>query len=130
MQEAPEAPPQAEQLLQLEQRLSTLWERVEAGGHQAEQRHQEVVHMYQDLKQQSPPEAEPELGISSLLDQRLDLIKAQLEEERLHRKQWEQQQEAQRRQQAARLEDLELRMKKVSARAEVSTHTQATRGQC
>ncbi|XP_023257034.1 SUN domain-containing protein 1-like [Seriola lalandi dorsalis] len=50
-------PPAAEEeelarLIGLEQTLTALWERVEAGGRRAEQRHREVLRLYTDLQQQ------------------------------------------------------------------------------
>ncbi|XP_068610885.1 LOW QUALITY PROTEIN: SUN domain-containing protein 1-like [Brachionichthys hirsutus] len=52
-----EDPPPGEEeafglLVHLERRLAALWERVDAGGRQAEQRHQQLLELYAELQQQ------------------------------------------------------------------------------
>lgn len=58
------------QLLHLEQSLTALWERVEAGGRQEEQRHREVLQLYTELQ-----------------EQQVEQIRSHLEQERQQREQ-------------------------------------------
>lgn len=110
-------------LVRLEQSLMALWEHVEAGGQRAEQRHMEVVRLYSDLQQQqlvsdqSNREA-VEPWMSGLLDQQLDQIRTRLDEERRHREQSRQQDLLQRQSQESRLDQLELQLQTLAARAE------------
>ncbi|XP_049915297.1 SUN domain-containing protein 1-like isoform X2 [Epinephelus moara] len=110
-------------LVRLEQSLMALWEHVEAGGQRAEQRHMEVLRLYSDLQQQqlvsdqsSREAVEP--WMSGLLDQQLDQIRRRLDEERRHREQSRQQDLLQRQSQESRLDQLELQLQTLAARAE------------
>lgn len=58
------------QLLHLEQSLTALWERVEAGGRREEQRHREVLQLYTELQ-----------------EQQVEQIRTHLEQERQQREQ-------------------------------------------
>lgn len=58
------------QLLHLEQSLTALWERVEAGGRREEQRHREVLQLYAELQ-----------------EQQVEQIRTHLEQERQQREQ-------------------------------------------
>lgn len=79
------------QLVRLEESLMALWERVEAGGRRAEQRHGEVLRLYADLQQQQLVSAQSGGGIepwlSGLLDQQLEQLRSRLDEERQQREQ-------------------------------------------
>ncbi|KAM3860027.1 SUN domain-containing protein 1-like [Diretmus argenteus] len=95
-------------LLQLEQSMAGLWERVEAGRRQTEQRHREVLQMYQDLQQQlfasrSLDDGGAEPWAAGLLDHRLDELRGRLDEEKLQREQYLEQQQNQ----ASHLAELE-----------------------
>ncbi|KAL7373063.1 hypothetical protein ABVT39_026628 [Epinephelus coioides] len=111
-------------LVRLEQSLMALWEHVEAGGQRAEQRHMEVLRLYSDLQQQQQlvsdqsNRAAVEPWMSSLLDQQLDQIRRQLDEERQHREQSRQQDLLQQQSQESRLDQLELQLQTLAARAE------------
>ncbi|XP_078019529.1 SUN domain-containing protein 1-like isoform X11 [Epinephelus lanceolatus] len=110
-------------LVRLEQSLMALWEHVEAGGQRAEQRHMEVLRLYSDLQQQQlvsdqSNRAAVEPWMSGLLDQQLDQIRRRLDEERRHREQSRQQDLLQRQSQESRLDQLELQLQTLAARAE------------
>ncbi|XP_069374168.1 SUN domain-containing protein 1-like isoform X6 [Paralichthys olivaceus] len=88
-------PPPAEEeesdrLIGLEQSLTVLWERVEAGGQQAEQRHREVLGLYADLQQRvsaQSSEDDLQLWLSRLIDHELTELRRRLDEERQQREQ-------------------------------------------
>lgn len=76
----------AERLIRLEQSLMVLWERVEAGGRRAEQRHRELLRLYTGLQQLSSAQRDGvEASLSALLDQQLSELRRQLDEERQQR---------------------------------------------
>lgn len=77
-------------LVRVEQSLAALWERVEAGGRQMEQRHMEVLRLYTDLQRQqlaSAHSSEEEPWLSGLLDHQVSQLRRRLDEERLQREQ-------------------------------------------
>lgn len=80
-----------ERLVHLEQSLTALWERVEARGRRAEQRHRELLRFYTSLQQQqlsfaqSGGVGDAEARLSVLLDQQLSELRRQLDEERQQR---------------------------------------------
>lgn len=80
---------EATRLVHLEQSLTALWDRVEVGGRQAEQRHVEVLRLYADLQQQqvSAHSSREEARLSELLQQQLEQLQARLDEERQQREQ-------------------------------------------
>ncbi|XP_074519935.1 SUN domain-containing protein 1-like [Halichoeres trimaculatus] len=107
-----------ERLARLEQSLVALWERVEAGGRQAEQRHREVLQLYADLQQQgasAPSGGEDGGWLNGLLEEQLDTIKTQLEEERRSREQTQQQDLFQLQRESTRLDELERQLKSLTA---------------
>uniref|UniRef100_UPI0037E98165 SUN domain-containing protein 1-like n=1 Tax=Semicossyphus pulcher TaxID=241346 RepID=UPI0037E98165 len=108
-------------LVRLEQSLTALWERVEAGGRRAEQRHREVLRLYSDLQQQqvSALTGGQEAWLSGLLDLQLEQIKTRLEEERRSREQTRQQDLLQQQSQSSRLEELERQLQALAARTQV-----------
>lgn len=80
---------EATRLVHLEQSLTALWDRVEGGGRQAEQRHVEVLRLYADLQKQqvSAHSSREEARLSELLQQQLEQLQARLDEERQQREQ-------------------------------------------
>lgn len=63
-----------------------LWERVEAGGQRAEQRHREVLRLYSDLQQQQLVSAQNG-GDESWPRGRLEQLRARLDQEGRQREQ-------------------------------------------
>lgn len=75
-----------------------LWERVEAGGQRAEQRHREVLRLYSDLQQQQLVSAQSggdeswlrgrlEQQLEQWLEQRLEQLRTRLDQEGRQREQ-------------------------------------------
>lgn len=65
-----------------------LWERVEAGGQRAEQRHREVLQLYTDLQQQEQLVTAQSGGDESWLEEQLEKqLRTRLDEERWQREQ-------------------------------------------
>uniref|UniRef100_UPI003AACB371 SUN domain-containing protein 1-like n=1 Tax=Centroberyx gerrardi TaxID=166262 RepID=UPI003AACB371 len=116
------SPADSARLLQLERSLSGLWERVEAGGRRADQRHGEVLQTYRDLRQRLLPPRGPgddaEPWLTGLLEHGLNRLRGQLDRERLHREQTQQQYLEQQQSQAARLAQLELLLQELAAKTE------------
>ncbi|XP_056221357.1 SUN domain-containing protein 1-like [Seriola aureovittata] len=122
-------PPAAEEeelarLIGLEQSLTALWERVEAGGRRAEQRHREVLRLYTDLQQQQQlasargREDGVEPWLSGLLDHQLSQLRRRLDEERRQKDQIRQQDLLQQQSQTSRLQQLELQLQALAAETE------------
>ncbi|XP_073346102.1 uncharacterized protein sun1a isoform X8 [Pagrus major] len=111
---------EATRLVHLEQSLTALWERVEVGGRQAEQRHMEVLRLYTDLQQQqvSAQSSGEEAWLNQLLQHQLEQLQARLDEERRQREQTRQQDLSQQQGQASRLDQLELQLQSLVARTE------------
>ncbi|XP_059180179.1 SUN domain-containing protein 1-like isoform X2 [Centropristis striata] len=120
-----ESEEEAVRLVRLEQSLTALWERVEAGGRRAEERHMEVLRLYTDLQQQQQQLVLDQSGgeaaapwLSRALEQQLQQIKTQLDEERRHREQSQQQGLLEQQSQTSRLDQLELQLQTLAARTE------------
>lgn len=112
----------SERLFRLEQSLTVLWERVEAGGRRAEQRHRELLRFYTGLQQQqlsftpSGGGDDMEAWLSALLDQHLSELRRQLDEERQQREEVRRQDLLQQQTQTSRLDQLELQLQKLAAK--------------
>ncbi|KAF7203646.1 SUN domain-containing protein 1 isoform X5 [Nothobranchius furzeri] len=110
----------SERLIQVEQSLVALWEQVEAAGQRVEQRHNEVLRLYTDLKQQSPSpqrgSGSTEPRVSDLMDLRVLQLHRQLSEERRHREQIRRQDLLLLKMQTTRLDQLELQLQNLAAR--------------
>uniref|UniRef100_A0A3Q4G4G7 Sad1 and UNC84 domain containing 1b n=1 Tax=Neolamprologus brichardi TaxID=32507 RepID=A0A3Q4G4G7_NEOBR len=112
-----------ERLERVERQLALLWERVQQGDQKQEQRHDNILGLYSTLREQLHTQTDRDslgLWVASLLDQRIGVLRGELEQENTQRAQVElqkQQQESQ----AARLADLELLLKALSAKTEVCT---------
>lgn len=108
----------AERLIRLEQSLMVLWGRVEAGGRRAEQRHRELLRLYAGLQQLSSAQRDgAEASLSALLDQQLSELRKQLDEERWQREEVRRQDLLQSQTQTSRLDQLELQLQKLVAKA-------------
>ncbi|XP_026170566.1 SUN domain-containing protein 1-like isoform X2 [Mastacembelus armatus] len=114
-------------LVRLEQSLTALWERVEARGQRAEQRHREVLQLYTDLQQQQQQQQlssaqsgteDVETWLSRLVDQQLAELRTLLEEEGQQREQLRQQDLVQQQSHTSRLDRLELQLQTLAARTQ------------
>nr|XP_046233295.1 SUN domain-containing protein 1-like isoform X2 [Scatophagus argus] len=110
---------ESKRLVHLERSLTVLWERVEAGGRQAEQRHREVLQLYTDLQQlvsgQNDAEESWQSGLlEQQLEQQLEQLRTRLDEDRRQREQDSSQQQTQ----LSRLEHLELQLQILAAKTE------------
>lgn len=79
-----------ERLERVERQLTLLWERVQQGDQKQEQRHGDVLGLYSTLKEQLHTQTDREslgLWVSSLLEQRLSVLRDELEQENTHRAQ-------------------------------------------
>lgn len=79
-----------ERLERVERQLTLLWDRVQQGDQKQEQRHGDVLGLYSTLKEQLHTQTDREslgLWVSSLLEQRLSVLRDELEQENTHRAQ-------------------------------------------
>ncbi|KAM7370299.1 hypothetical protein PAMP_009860 [Pampus punctatissimus] len=112
-------------LILLERSLTALWERVEAGGQRAEQRHREVLQLYADLKQQLISVSGGGVELSGLVDQQLSQLRRHLGEERLQMQEIRQQHLVQQQSQTSRLDQLEMQLQTLVAKTEVHWRQEA-----
>ncbi|KAM9746612.1 SUN domain-containing protein 1 isoform 8-T10 [Menidia menidia] len=126
-QETPILPPVAvstvdlERLEHVEQQLALLWERVQQGDQKQDQRHGDILGLYSTLREQLHSQTDREsLGVwvSSLLEQRLGVLRGELEQDNTRRAQITEEQKQQQDSQAARLADLELLLSALAAKTE------------
>lgn len=79
-----------ERLERLERQLALLWERVQQGDQKQEQRHGDILGLYSTLREQLHTQTDREtlgLWVSSLLEQRLGVLRGELERESAHQAQ-------------------------------------------
>ncbi|XP_068574345.1 SUN domain-containing protein 1 isoform X7 [Cebidichthys violaceus] len=110
-----------ERLERVERQLTLLWERVQQGDQKQEQRHGDILGLYSTLKEKLHTQTDREslgLWVSSMLEQRLVVLRGELEQENTHRAQSAEQQKQQQVGQATRLADLELLLKTLAAKTE------------
>ncbi|XP_024242303.1 SUN domain-containing protein 1 isoform X5 [Oncorhynchus tshawytscha] len=110
----------SERLAQLEQRLAQLWEKVEGGGQRQEQQHGEVLGLYHSLREQLNTQADRDgmgLWVSGLLEERLTLLRREMEKDAVLQREQEQvvvQQQGQ----ESRLAQLEVLLQTLAAKTE------------
>ncbi|XP_036802175.1 SUN domain-containing protein 1 isoform X2 [Oncorhynchus mykiss] len=110
----------SERLAQLEQRLAQLWEKVEGGGQRQEQQHGEVLGLYHSLRAQLDTQADRDgmgLWVSGLLEERLTLLRREMEKDAVLQREQEQivvQQQGQ----ESRLAQLEVLLQTLAAKTE------------
>ncbi|XP_069005237.1 SUN domain-containing protein 1 isoform X7 [Embiotoca jacksoni] len=110
-----------ERLQRVERQLALLWEQVQQGGQKQEQRHGDILGLYSTLREQVHTQTDREslgLWVSSLLEQRLGVLRGELEQENTHRAQSAEQQKRHQENQAARLADLEMLLNALAAKTE------------
>lgn len=79
-----------ERLEHIERQLALLWERVQQGDQKQDQRHGDVLGLYNTLREHLHTQTDREslgLWVSSLLEQRLGVLKVALEQENAQREQ-------------------------------------------
>uniref|UniRef100_A0A672FG66 SUN domain-containing protein n=1 Tax=Salarias fasciatus TaxID=181472 RepID=A0A672FG66_SALFA len=99
----------------VEQRLAALWERVEAGGRRAERRHDEVLRLHAALQRRRDGEG---AWLNQLLDRQLSEIRRRLDRDRQQREQVRQADLLQQDAHTARLDQLELQLKALTAKTQ------------
>ncbi|XP_014910945.1 SUN domain-containing protein 1 isoform X2 [Poecilia latipinna] len=105
----------------VERQLALLWERVQAGDQKQDQRHSNVLSLYSSLKEQVHSQNEREsleAWVSSMMDQRLGVLRGVLQRENLNLAQSSEQQKLQQESQAARLANLELLLRALTTKTE------------
>ncbi|XP_070778706.1 SUN domain-containing protein 1 [Enoplosus armatus] len=110
-----------ERLERVERQLALLWERVQQGDQKQEQHHGDVMGLYSTLREQLYTQTNREslgLWVSSLLEQRLGLLRGELEQENTQRAQNAEQQKQHQESQATRLAGLELLLNTLAAKTE------------
>ncbi|XP_067472047.1 SUN domain-containing protein 1 isoform X7 [Thunnus thynnus] len=110
-----------ERLERVERQLALLWERVQQGDDKQKQHHTDILGLYSTLREQLHTQTDREslgLWVSSLLEERLSVLRGELDQENTHRAQSEEQQKLHQESQTARLADLELLLNTLAAKTE------------
>nr|XP_040045910.1 SUN domain-containing protein 1 isoform X2 [Gasterosteus aculeatus aculeatus] len=110
-----------ERLERVERQLTLLWEQVQQGDQRQQQRHGDVLGLYSSLRETLHTQTDREslgLWVSTLLEQRLGVLRGELEQENADRAQSAEQQKQQQAGQATRLADLELQLNALAAMTE------------
>ncbi|TWW69988.1 SUN domain-containing protein 1 [Takifugu flavidus] len=110
-----------ERLERVEHQLALLWEQLQQRDHKQDERHGNILGLYNTLKEQLHTQTDREslgLWVSSLLDQRVGVLHGELEQEQTRRVQSEEQQERLQQGQATRLAEIELLLSTLAARTQ------------
>ncbi|XP_016896054.1 SUN domain-containing protein 1 isoform X3 [Cynoglossus semilaevis] len=110
-----------ERIEKIERQLAALWKQVQDGGEKQDQRHVDILVLYNTLKDQLHTQTDREslgLWVSSLLEQRLGVLHAELEKESSARSKSTSEQKQQQEGQAARLADLETLLTALAAKTQ------------
>ncbi|XP_062294198.1 SUN domain-containing protein 1 isoform X3 [Scomber scombrus] len=110
-----------ERLERVERQLALLWERVQQGDQKQEQHQTDVLGLYSKLREQLHTQTDREslgLWVSSLLEQRLSVLRGELEQDKKEGAQNADQQKLHQTSQTARLADLELLLNTLAAKTE------------
>ncbi|XP_037648182.1 SUN domain-containing protein 1 isoform X10 [Sebastes umbrosus] len=110
-----------ERLERVERQLNLLWVQVQQGDQKLEQRHGDILGLYSGLKEQLHTQTDREslgLWVSSLLEQRLGVLRGELEKENTHIAQSAEQQKQHQEGQATRLAELEFALNALAAKTE------------
>ncbi|KAG7460148.1 hypothetical protein MATL_G00218140 [Megalops atlanticus] len=118
-----------ERLQRLEERLAQVWESVQRGGRLQEQQHGEALGLYHTLREQLDKQTDRDslgLWVSGLLDQRLTVLRAQLQQDSAQREQTQDQFLRQQQSYEARLAELEGLLQVLAAKTEEVHQKQET----
>ncbi|KAJ8398742.1 hypothetical protein AAFF_G00419390 [Aldrovandia affinis] len=118
-----------ERLLRLEQQLAELWEGVQKGDRLQELQHGEVLGLYGSLQEQLDRRTDKDslgLWVSGLLDQRLNLLREELQRDTAQREQTQDQLLQQQQGYAARLAELEALLRVLAVKTEEVHRKQET----
>ncbi|XP_038163642.1 SUN domain-containing protein 1 isoform X2 [Cyprinodon tularosa] len=110
-----------ERLERVEQQLALLWDKVQQGDQKQDQRHSDILGLYSSLREQLHSQNEREsfeVWVSSLIEQRLGVLRGELEQESKNRAQGLELQKEQHDSQSSRLADLELLLKALATKTE------------
>ncbi|XP_047214422.1 SUN domain-containing protein 1-like isoform X2 [Girardinichthys multiradiatus] len=110
-----------ERLERVEQQLALLWEKVQQRHQKQDQHHSDILGLYGSLREQLQSQNEREsfqVWVSSLMEQRMGVLRGELEQESTNRAQSSEQQKQQQESQATRLSDLELLLKALATKTE------------
>ncbi|XP_061740866.1 SUN domain-containing protein 1 isoform X2 [Nerophis ophidion] len=110
-----------ERLERLERQLALLWERVQQSEEKQEQHHMDTLSLYNSLKETLHTETDRErlgLWVSSLLEQRLGVLRGELKQDSILREQSEEQLKVLQESQTTRLADLELLLSALAVKTE------------
>ncbi|XP_032442645.1 SUN domain-containing protein 1 isoform X2 [Xiphophorus hellerii] len=105
----------------VERQLAMLWEKVQAGNQKQDQRHSNILGLYSSLREQVHSQNEREsfeVWVSSMMEQRLGVLRGELQRENLNIAQSSEQQKQQQESQAARLANLELLLRALETKTE------------
>ncbi|XP_043955971.1 SUN domain-containing protein 1 isoform X3 [Gambusia affinis] len=105
----------------VERQLALLWAKVQAGDQKHDQRHSNILGLYSLLREQVHSQNEREsfeLWVSSMMEQRLGVLRGELQRENLNIAQSSEQQKRQQESQAARLANLELLLRALATKTE------------
>ncbi|XP_061892620.1 SUN domain-containing protein 1 isoform X1 [Entelurus aequoreus] len=110
-----------ERLERLERQLALLWERVQQSDEKQEKHHTDILSLYNSLKEKLHTETDRErlgLWVSSLLEQRLGVLRGDLKQDSILRVQSEEQLKVLQESQTTRLADLELLLSALASKTE------------
>ncbi|XP_054615251.1 SUN domain-containing protein 1-like isoform X7 [Dunckerocampus dactyliophorus] len=110
-----------ERLERLERQLALLWERVQQSDQKQEQHRTNIAGLYHTLREKLHTQTDRErlgLWVSSLLEQRLDVLRGELKQGNVRRMQSEEQLKVLQESQTTRLADLELLLSTLAAKTE------------
>ncbi|XP_035254128.1 SUN domain-containing protein 1-like isoform X3 [Anguilla anguilla] len=118
-----------ERLSRLEERLAELWEGVQRGGRLQEQQHGEALGLYASLREQLDRRTDRDslgLWVSSLLEQRLTLLRSELQQDTAQTERTQDELRMQQQGYAARLSELEAMLLVLAAKTEEVQQKQGT----
>ncbi|XP_054891131.1 SUN domain-containing protein 1 isoform X2 [Poeciliopsis prolifica] len=110
-----------DRLEHVERQLALLWEKVQEGDQRQDQRHSNLFGLYSSLREQVHSQNERErfeVWVSSMMEQRLGVLRGELQRENLNIAHSSEQQKQQQESQAARLANLEFLLRALTTKTE------------